>query len=105
MDALKRSKQLQDIPEFKDVFIRPDLTAAQRDRRKELTAERDLKNSAITKVNGRFVGPFYFGIRDDAVVKIYTKTTRQSTNATPLPSVSTAVSGSDSGTAPATTED
>ena len=71
--AIKNSKELQKHTNFKNVYIRPDLTMAQRERRRELIAARDEMNKNFQKVSGRFVGEHYFGIRDDRIVKILIK--------------------------------
>lgn len=79
--ALKNSKDLQKLEGYKNVFIRPDMTMAQRERHKELVAERNSKNSGLSKVNGRFVGAFYHGIRDGKVVRITIRNSAQNQSA------------------------
>ena len=81
MVVLRNSKDLQKLEDYKNVYVRPDMTMAQRERHKELVAERNSKNSGLSKVNGRFVGAFYHGIRDGKVVKITIRNSAQNQTA------------------------
>jgi hypothetical protein len=66
--ALKASKRLQNVIEFKDkVFLSPDLTEAQRAVRRMLIKERNEKNDGRSEEEKE---EYHFGIRNDTVIKI-----------------------------------
>ena len=69
---LKRAKSLAKSDRYSKIFIRPDLTPAQRELHRKLVKVRDEKNSKLSKdENGKFTGDHYFGIRGDQVVKVF----------------------------------
>lgn len=81
IEILKRSKSLKGSKDFGDVFIRPNLTFAQRELQRKLIRERNDKNNKLPKDdNGKFIGDHYYGIRDDQVVKIKFKSLTISQN-------------------------
>ena len=63
--VLKSSRSLRTVEEFKGVFIRQDLTPAQRMMQKKLIEMRNAKNRELP--NG---SDHYFGIRDGRIEKI-----------------------------------
>jgi hypothetical protein len=66
--VLRSSKKLKSIDEFKKVFINPDLTEVQRKRFKELLEEKKKHNANRSADE---VDKFYFGIRNERVVKLF----------------------------------
>jgi hypothetical protein len=66
--VLRNSKKLNSIDEFKKVFINPDLTEVQRNRFKELLEEKKKSNANRSTDE---VDKFYFGIRNERVVKLF----------------------------------
>ena len=69
--VLKEAAKLSKIPSLKHIFVGPDLTPAQRDRRKQLLAEcKRLNEPNIDAVTKKFKTTYRFGIRNDSVVKI-----------------------------------
>ena len=67
-DIISASKRLREKPEFKDVYINPDLTYVQRQFDKVLRKERDDKNAKLSTGS-----PFRWGIRGNQVVKVSNK--------------------------------
>lgn len=74
---LKAAKILKNSTTYKNVFIGPDMTIAQRIMHKKLLEERNKKNNEIRDENGQITGEFYYGIRDEKVVKINAKKSNQ----------------------------
>ena len=62
----KSAKYLKDNPNFKSVYINPDLTESQQIHLKRLIKERTQKNSTLDLTTS----DFRYGIRGDQVVKI-----------------------------------
>lgn len=68
---LRAAKSLsKDNSQFKHVFIGPDLTPAQRERRRQLVQECARLNQPLRGQNGALNGSHCFVIRDDRVVKV-----------------------------------
>jgi hypothetical protein len=60
--------------EFLDVYIKPDLTLAQRDFHRRLAKERYDMNAKLPKDElGNYTGDFYYGIRNNKIVKLFRK--------------------------------
>jgi guanylate kinase len=65
-EITKAAKCLKDNPNFKAVYINPDLTQSQQILLKRLIKERTQKNSTLNLTTSTF----RYGIRGDQVVKI-----------------------------------
>jgi hypothetical protein len=63
-EILRKARNLRNLNNYEKVFINPDLTMAERYKAKVLRDECKLKNSTISDEN------FYYGIRNDKVIKI-----------------------------------
>lgn len=71
MEILKKARILNGLEPFKGVFVRPDMTPAQREVHRQLVKTRDEKNAKIPRsADGKFNGNHYYGIRGGEVVKI-----------------------------------
>ena len=63
-EILRKARNLRNLNNYEKVFINPDLTMAERYKAKVLRDECKLKNGTISDEN------FYYGIRNDKVIKI-----------------------------------
>lgn len=68
--VLKEAKKLRNSEKFSKVFIAADLTLTQREVQRELLNERKRKNEQLIKDNGGQTGDFFYGIRNNKVVRI-----------------------------------